>query len=229
MSNIHYWVSMAAAGLGFVLGFVGTSFALQVPAGTGIPPFSHSFSIAGRPKGQLLLGASIAGVLAAILGLVFGWSIATPALVICSAIGMALTIVDLRCQRLPYAMLSALYLASGVPFAIAAIANRDAGLIVRASASAAAATAAFLVLALALPGQLGLGDVLLFGWLVFSLAWFGWRPVEVGVLVGLVGQAVAGLVLRVQRGPGYKLPYGPALLLGWFVGVVVGGCDAGSF
>lgn len=167
-----------------------------------------------------MVGASIAGILAAIVGLVFGWSIAAPTLVICSALGVALAIVDLRCRRLPYAMLSVLYLASGLPFAIAAAVDRDGSLIIGATASGAAAIVAFLVLALALPGQLGLGDVFLFGWVVFSLAWFGWRAVEIGVLAGLIGQAIAGLVFRARRGPGYKLPFGPALLVGWFVGVV---------
>jgi leader peptidase (prepilin peptidase) / N-methyltransferase len=220
LSSIHYWVIVAAAGLGLIMGAVGTNFALQVPTGVGLPSLGRSVSFAGQSRGKLLIGASIAGIVSAILGLVFGWSFATPTLVICSALGVALAIVDLRCRRLPYAMLSLLYLANGLPFAIAAAASRDTGLIVQASVSAATAIVAFLALALALPGQLGLGDVFLFGWVVFSLAWFGWRAVEVGVLAGLAGQAVAGLVLRVRRGPGYKLPYGPALLLGWFVGVV---------
>jgi leader peptidase (prepilin peptidase)/N-methyltransferase len=165
-------------------------------------------------------GSATAAVVTATVGLVLGRSFATPALVVCSVVGVVLAIVDLRCRRLPYAVTSVLYLSAGLAFAAATVADRDAIPIVRAAASSTAALAALLVLALALPGQLGLGDVFLFGWVVFSLAWFGWHPVVVGVLGGLIGQAVAAAALRIQHGPGYKLPMGPALLLGWFAGVV---------
>ena len=220
MLSLHPWLGLAAGVTGLAFGTAGTNVALSVPAEGKLPPLSISFSANGHRISHLVGGGAIAGVATAMVGLVLGRSIATPALVICSVVGVALAIVDLRRRRLPYAMTSVLYLSSGLAFAAAAVADRDGIPIFRATASSVGALAAFLVLALALPGQLGLGDVLLFGWVAFTLAWFGWHPVVVGVLAGLVGQAVAAVALRIHHGPGYKLPMGPALLLGWLVGVV---------
>jgi leader peptidase (prepilin peptidase)/N-methyltransferase len=225
--SLHPWVGLAAGVAGLAFGIAGTNFALSVPAEGKLPPLSISFSVAGHRIGHLVCGGGIAGIVTAMVGLVLGRSIAAPALVVCSVVGVALAIVDLRCRRLPYAMTSVLYLSAGLAFAAAAVADRDAIPIFRAAASSAAALAALLVLALALPGQLGLGDVFLFGWVVFSLAWFGWHPVVVGVLAGLIGQAVAAAALRIRHGPGYKLPMGPALLLGWFVGVAAAAVNLG--
>ena len=67
------------------------------------------------------------------------------------------------------------------------------------------------------------GDVVLGGgWIALSLGWFAWRATALGLLVGLVVQAAGGVVLLARAGPRRTLPMGPALLLGWLVGVMAG-------
>ena len=223
MPLIEPWPALASAGVGCALGFLGTGYALQVSAGTGLPGLGRSISAALRKPQLPAAGAGVSGVAAAIFGLQFGWSVTSFVFAICTSMAMTLAVTDLRSHRLPYAIVAILYLVTGVPLIGVAIVTRDIGLILKAVLSAAIAVMAFLILALALPGQLGLGDVVLFGWVAFSLSWFGWRAIEVGVLAGLLGQIIAGLVFRVWRGAGQKLPFGPALLLGWFIGASIAG------
>jgi leader peptidase (prepilin peptidase)/N-methyltransferase len=80
----------------------------------------------------------------------------------------------------------------------------------------------FLAVALALPGQLGLGDVVLIGWIAMTLAWLGWDRLGVGLLAGLLLQAVAAAVALVwlrRRNMDAGLPMGAALVAGWLLAV----------
>jgi leader peptidase (prepilin peptidase)/N-methyltransferase len=223
LPSVHVLAGVECAVVGFAAGIPATSFALRVEPGGGLPPVPRSFSAAGLPKRSLLAGVSVAGVAAALIGLVLGLAVVTLALVACAAIGVALALVDFRCRRLPYGMTLALYSTCGLGFAVAAFGRGNWYAIGRSTLGAGIALVVLLVLAMVFPGQLGLGDVFLFGWVVFSLGWFGWRSIATGVLVGLIGQAIAGGFVRVRQGPSAKLPMGPALFAGWLAGVVLMG------
>jgi leader peptidase (prepilin peptidase)/N-methyltransferase len=156
-----------------------------------------------------------------VLGAVLGASRLTPAYWLCGVLGVALAIVDVRTQRLPYAMGGVLYASCAVAFVVSAAGSGDASPLVRAVLAAALAFTGFLVLALAFAGQLGLGDVVLVGWVAFSLGWFGWGVAAVGLLAGLILQALVGILFLARPGPKRALPMGPALLIGWLVGVLI--------
>ena len=141
---------------------------------------------------------------------------------VCGVIAIALAIIDLRVQRLPYMLTGVMYGTSVVAFLIHAATTGEVQPLVRAVIAGAVAFVAFLFLALAFPGQLGLGDVVLVGWIALSLGWFTWRAAALGLLAGLAVQAVVGLAFRLVSQGDHALPMGPALLLGWFVGVVIG-------
>jgi prepilin signal peptidase PulO-like enzyme (type II secretory pathway) len=223
LPSIHVLPSVGCAGIGFALGIPALSFAFRMEAEVGLPPLPRSLSPVGLRKKHLAIGDCAAGVAAALIGLVLGWAVVTLALAACAAIGVALALVDFRCRRLPYHMTAALYLICGLAFVIAASRHGNWPDVGRSTLAAVTATIFFFVLAMAFPGQLGLGDVFLFGWVAFSLGWFGWRSVAIGGLVGTVGQAIAGAVVRARSGPGVKLPMGPALLAGWLAGIVLAG------
>jgi leader peptidase (prepilin peptidase)/N-methyltransferase len=112
-----------------------------------------------------------------------------------------------------------LYLVCGVAFLIESAVSMDAAALLRAAGIAALTLGGFLVLALALPGQLGLGDVVFAGWIVLSLGWFSWRAAVLGLMVGLLVHLVAADVLGLGSSRSRMLPMGPALLAGWVVGL----------
>jgi leader peptidase (prepilin peptidase)/N-methyltransferase len=88
--------------------------------------------------------------------------------------------------------------------------------------AAAVTVAAGLALALADAGQMGLGDVVLAGWVALSLGWFGWPSAWAGLFMGFAVQAVLfGLVaLRRAHDRPRALPMGPALMAGWLVAIL---------
>lgn len=141
---------------------------------------------------------------------------------LCGVIAVALGIIDVRVRRLPYMLAGVMYASCVAAFLIHMAITGEVRPLVRALVAGAVAFLAFLVLALAFPGQLGLGDVVLVGWIALSLGWFAWRAAALGLLVGLVVQAAGGVVLLARAGPRRTLPMGPALLLGWLVGVMAG-------
>lgn len=162
------------------------------------------------------------GVLAGLVGARLGASLALPAFWAPAALACPLAIADLVRRRLPYALVVPLYVVGAVALATAAVSLGDIGPLARAVGATVAATVVFLAIALLLPGQLGLGDVVLVGALTLSLGWWGWPEVTTGLMVGLLLGAAAGLVLAVARRSLKRvvLPLGPALLTGWLVVVL---------
>lgn len=167
---------------------------------------------------MVIVAGSAAGVVAARVG----WSPALPAVVLSAVVGVVLAVVDVRSRRLPYVFTVPMYVVCFICFGAGSIATGDYASFVRSVLAGATAFAAFMLLALVFAGQLGLGDVLLTGWLAMSLGWFGWDRVLVGLLAGLILQALIGVVIwtRHRAGPRHTLPLGPALLAGWLIGIL---------
>lgn len=107
-------------------------------------------------------------------------------------------------------------------FGVEAIAEHDFVPPGRATAAGLVVSAAFLGLALALPGQLGLGDVVLVGWIASTLAWLNWSNLVLGLVTGVSLQFLAAIALLLFRrtSRGAALPMGPAMWVGWLIGVV---------
>jgi leader peptidase (prepilin peptidase)/N-methyltransferase len=131
-----------------------------------------------------------------------------------------LAIIDVRCRRLPHALTGLLWAAAISSFGVDAVITKESEGLVRAAVAATTVAGLFLLLALALPGQLGLGDVNLVGVLALTLGWIGSRAVVTGLAAGIVIQAVVGFAaIAVVRKTRLQLAMGPALLIGWLLAV----------
>jgi leader peptidase (prepilin peptidase)/N-methyltransferase len=75
------------------------------------------------------------------------------------------------------------------------------------------------------PRGLGFGDVRLAGFIGLYLGWLGLSHVAVGLVLGFVLATVAGLVLMVATGGGFRarLPFAPFLGAGAVLAVLWGG------
>jgi leader peptidase (prepilin peptidase)/N-methyltransferase len=82
----------------------------------------------------------------------------------------------------------------------------------------------YFALAIAVPGGMGLGDVKLAGVLGFVLAYLGWGPLAVGSFSAFVLGGIFAIVLLVIRRTGRRtgIPFGPWMLGGAWVGIVLG-------
>ncbi|WP_240742361.1 prepilin peptidase [Micromonospora zingiberis] len=169
----------------------------------------------------MITTAAGTGGVAAIIGAALPVSVTLPAFWIFAVVGVALSIIDVRCRRLPHCLTGALWGSSAAFFIAATVTGGGIGPLVQSAIAGIIATTLMLGLALALPGQLGLGDVLLTGAIAFNLGWLSWQTAGIGLIAGLSLQAVLAVATRRGRAPD-PMPLGPALIAGWLVAVVFG-------
>lgn len=179
---------------------------------------------AGAPARPAAIAATstIAGIATAVPGAVLPVNPALCAFWTFAVIGTGLAIIDIRQRRLPHLLTGAATIAATLFFSATAIVDRAQDSLLRAAISGIVAAMILLAVALALPGQLGLGDVAFTGATTFTLGWLSWPAAAFGLVLGLSLQAVVGAALR-RRDPGATHPLGPALLAGWVVAVAIFG------
>lgn len=87
--------------------------------------------------------------------------------------------------------------------------------------------ACYLVLFLINPRGFGFGDVKLAPALGAVLGWYGWGTLLIGTFAGYLFGALFGVGLILARRAGRKtaIPFGPFLLAGAFVGILLGSCS----
>lgn len=147
-----------------------------------------------------------------------------------ASISVALAAIDLDTMRLPNAIVLPAYGVGAVLLGAASALTSDGGAAIRALIGAAAMGLVYLVLALVVPGGMGFGDVKLAGALGLFLGFLGWESLAVGWLSGFIFGGLFGLVLLViGRGKKTKIPFGPWMLVGAWVGVLAGPWIAHSY
>ena len=164
------------------------------------------------------------GVLFAVMALRFGYDPVLPAYLYLAAVGLALALIDLDCKRLPNALTLPSYPVAAVLLGGAALLGSDSGDWVRALLGGAAMYAVYFGLAFAYPAGMGFGDVKLAGVLGMYTAWLGWGAWAVGLFLGFLLGGVFGIALIAVKRGGRKtaVPFGPFMLLGVLVAVLVG-------
>jgi leader peptidase (prepilin peptidase)/N-methyltransferase len=171
------------------------------------------------PLVELTTGLVFAGVAAAT-----GPTAYLPALLFLAAAGIALFVIDLEHQRLPFAITGT----AGVGCSLLLLLDvwaRGTQPVLTASLTALAWLAVYGGAWLATSGRgMGLGDVALAPVLGLVLGWFGWGVALTGLLGGFVLGALVGLVLVALAGAGRRarIPHGPFMLAGAALGLVVG-------
>jgi leader peptidase (prepilin peptidase)/N-methyltransferase len=175
------------------------------------------------------LGPSVALLvpLGAVICAGLGWRLgASPALLpflLVGLLGLLLAMIDLAAQRLPDALVLPGLVAVVVGFGILAAVAGGWQQWLRALLGGLAYALTYLVLALLPGGQLGFGDVKLAALLGVCLGWLGWPVLVAGaVLPWLLNAPVAvGKLLRTRSRSATTVPFGPAMLVGAFVAIVV--------
>ncbi len=101
--------------------------------------------------------------------------------------------------------------------------------LVRAVLAAAAALALSAGAAAISPAALGFGDVKLLGLLGLVLGWFGWGVLLAGIFLGLLVGAGVSVLLVVTGRAGWRstVPFGPPLLAGAVLALVIGAVPPG--
>ncbi|MEU2375502.1 MULTISPECIES: A24 family peptidase [Streptomyces] len=139
--------------------------------------------------------------------------------------GVLLGVVDARVRRLPDVLTLPLAAAALALLGLASLLPGHRGHWLTALCASLALAAGYAVLHLVNPAGLGFGDVKLALGAGAVLGWYGWSVVLLGTFAGFVLGALYGGALVVLRraGRGSVIPFGPFLLCGTLVGVLIGG------
>lgn len=164
------------------------------------------------------------GVLFVILAVRFGFDPVLPAYLYLGAVGVALALIDLDTRKLPNALVLPSYPIAAVLLGGAALLGSESGSLLRAALGGAAMYAFYFALVFAYPKGMGFGDVKLAGVLGLYTGWLGWGIWAVGLFAGFLlgGVLSIGLLLAKRGGRKTQIPYGPSLLLGVLLAVLVG-------
>jgi leader peptidase (prepilin peptidase)/N-methyltransferase len=166
-----------------------------------------------------MVTAALFGVMAAR----WGRHLETLAYIILVAALVALSAIDLRTRRLPRRLIYLAAASSAPLLVVAAIQRHQPHRVANAAIGAGIGLGFFLLLFVVWPGGMGDGDVRLAGLLGMHLGWIGLLHVPVGLFLGFLAGAVAGVV-ALGRGKDRKatLPFGPFMALGALVAIVWG-------
>lgn len=146
------------------------------------------------------------------------------AFVYLAAICVALAFIDIQHHRLPNAIVLPAYAVGTALLLVAAALSADWWALLRAAVGMAVLFAFYFVIAAAARGGMGFGDVKLAGVLGLYLGWLGWGQFAVGALGAFLIGGLAALVLMVlhRAGRTTRIPFGPYMLLGAWIGIAFG-------
>ncbi len=163
------------------------------------------------------------GVVAGLLGARVGWGPELGFLLYLAPVGVALALIDWRTRLLPTKVIAPSYAVVIVLAVLAAWLAGDWDALTRAAWGWLVAGGTFFALWFIYPRGMGYGDVRLSGVLGIALGWLGWSELLTGVYAGFVLGGVGGLLLSALRIVDRKAyPFGPFMLVGALVGVLVG-------
>ena len=147
-----------------------------------------------------------------------------PAVLYFTALGVALTLIDLDVHRLPNALVLPSYPVLAVLLALAAGLTHDPSILLRAGIGAAALGLTYFAIAFAWPGGMGFGDVKFAGLVGAVLAAISFRVLVVGAAAAFLLGAVVGVVLMAaqRRDRRSALPFGPFMVAGTLVSLFLG-------
>lgn len=219
--------------------------------GAGVPPWSVVVLallggvlgwVTGRrlATGEYRIESDEAGALpratwwpAPALGLLWGflaWRIgdtavwgALPAYLFFAWLAVALVWIDADVHRLPDGLVLPAYPAVLALLAAASLAGGEWRRLVTALIAMAALYVLYFVMAFVSPASLGFGDVKLAGVIGLVLGWLGLDHAVVGMLAGFLAGGLIAVVLLLAQRAGLKshIAFGPAMLVGAFVALVV--------
>ncbi|MFF1377032.1 prepilin peptidase [Streptomyces sp. NPDC058308] len=142
--------------------------------------------------------------------------------------GVLLALVDFTVHRLPDVLTLPLGGAALGLLGAVTLLPEQGGSWAGALYGALALAGAYFVLFLINPNGMGFGDVKLALGLGAVLGWYGWGVLLLGTFAGFLLAALygAGLVIARRAGRKTAIPFGPFLISGAFVGLLLGGYAA---
>jgi len=205
-------------------------------AGLGVPALiarmrDERYAQVAAAPGLAWRAALVAAVSGALIGGAVGLDWPLLFLLPLVPVSVALSVIDLRTHLLPTKIIWPTLAATVVLAAVAALADDDPRAFVRAAVAGAVVFGLFHALWWVYPAGMGYGDVRLSSIVGFVLGYLGWAELLIGVYGAFLVFAVLGVLRAAARRDRSALrtplPFGPFLLAGILLGVVLGSSTGG--
>jgi len=156
---------------------------------------------------------------------------ALPALLFFTAIGIALSLIDLDVHRLPNSIVIPSYPVLALMLTVAAVVADDPAALVRAGIGGLALFGGYFVLAFAYPAGMGFGDVKLAGIIGGILGFLSYQALIVGAFAAFLLGGVVGIAVLLSRAGSRKtaLPFGPFMIAGTLIALFTAPQIAGAY
>jgi leader peptidase (prepilin peptidase)/N-methyltransferase len=153
---------------------------------------------------------------------------ALPAVLYFTAMGIALSMIDLDVGRLPNAIVCPSYPVVAVLLALGAFMAQDPVALLRAGIGAVALFSAYFALAYLYPAGMGFGDVKLAGIVGGVLAFISYPVLAVGAFAAFALGCVVGVgrIISQRAGAGSSIAFGPFMIAGALLSLFVGSAVA---
>ncbi|MFE2963987.1 prepilin peptidase [Streptomyces sp. NPDC059340] len=193
-----------------------------VPGGAGRVPGDAPTTYRYGP-GTPLVALTTAGACAG-LALATGARPELAVWLLLAPLGVLLAVVDFQVQRLPDVLTLPLAGLALVLLGLMALVPEHAGQWPTALFGSLVLGGAYFLLFLVNPNGMGFGDVKLALGIGAVLGWYGWGTVVLGTFAGFLFGGLYGLGLVLMRRAGRKtsIPFGPFLIAGAYVGLLIG-------
>jgi leader peptidase (prepilin peptidase)/N-methyltransferase len=176
-----------------------------------------------RRRGLRWKASLATALVSGLLGAAVGWSPALSFLLYLAPVGVALAVIDWRTRLLPTKVIAPSYFVVAALAAVSAWAEGDLDALITAGLGWLVAGGTFFLMWFVYPRGMGYGDVRLSGILGIALGYLGWSELLVGVYAGFIVGGLSGLLLSLLRLVDRKAyPFGPFMLIGAVVGVLLG-------
>ncbi|MFF1742163.1 prepilin peptidase [Streptomyces mirabilis] len=194
----------------------------RMPGGAGRVPGDDPTAYRYGP-GTPLVALATAGACAG-LALATGARPELAVWLLLAPLGVLLAVVDFRVQRLPDVLTLPLAGLALVLLGVMALVPEHAGQWPTALFGSLVLGGAYFLLFLVNPNGMGFGDVKLALGIGAVLGWYGWGTVVLGTFAGFLFGGLYGLGLVLMRRAGRKtsIPFGPFLIAGAYVGLLIG-------
>jgi leader peptidase (prepilin peptidase)/N-methyltransferase len=194
--------------------------ALPVTAPTGRCPACHTR--AGPPAWSV---EATSATLFALLAARIHPGLTLAAMCWLAACAIPLTYIDAAVKRLPNLLTGSAFAGTTGLLLIASAAGDHWSIMGRCLLGGVAFAAFCLVLLIVSPSGLGLGDVKLAASLGTALAWLSWTALIAGIFAGFSLAAVYGaaLLMRGRANRKTKIPFGPFMIVGTFLVLLIAG------
>lgn len=221
----HAGAAVVAAAISLAAGLLVPALIARLPEPAEEGPKEPYVDVAAR-RGLLWKSAVASAVAGGLAGLALGWVWSLLFVLFLVPVGVALAVVDLRTRLLPTRIVNPATVVVALLVVVCWAFDRDLAALERAGIGLVVARAFFWLLWRIHSSGMGFGDVRLAGMLGCALGYLGWSQLVVGLYSGFLVFGLPGLLLAVVRRDRAVLrtafPFGPFMLVGALIGVVVG-------